>query len=118
MASAEPDPLAGLFGLRLPPDVPGQALADGAAALGVGLALAALLAPLVLRLTRPRPRAPDLDTQLAALSSQPEPIRVPALLSLLAERAPDAAARFQPDLYRPGGLPTADQVEQALREAG
>ena len=118
MAGPEPDPLAGLHGFRLPPDVPLQGLADAAAALGVGLALAALLAPLVLRLTARRPKAPSVETRIAALKTEPDAIRVPALLSLLQSRAPEAADRFRADLYRPGGLPGAEAVEQALREAG
>lgn len=115
--AAEPDPLAGLYGLRLPPDVPWQAVADVAAALGIGLALAAVTAPLVLRLTRRRARPPDLGRQIAALADQPDDIRVPALLSLLQARAPEAVHRFHADLYRPGGLPLAAEVERALREA-
>lgn len=116
VAPPDGDPLAGLYGLRLPPDVPFQGLADLAAALGVGLALAALLAPLVLRLTRPRPVAPDLDSAIAALADQPDDIRIPALLNLAARDAPRAAARFRADLYRPGGLPPAAEIERALRE--
>ena len=117
MAGPEPDPLAGLHGFRLPPDVPLQALADSAAALGIGLALAALLAPLALRLTRRRARPPDLRARVLALRAQPDEIRVPALLTLLQSRAPEAAARYREGLYRPGGLPDPAELERALAEA-
>ena len=114
----EPDPLIGLHGLRLPPDVPFQALADLCAALGIGLLLAWLLSPLLGRLTLRRARPPSLDDQIAALSDLPDDRRIPALLHLLRTRAPEAARRYGDGIYRPGGLPPAAEVEAALRKAG
>lgn len=113
----EPDPLIGLHGLRLPPDAPYQALADLAAALGIGLLLAVLLSPLLSRLTLRRPRSPTLEDQIAALAQLPDDRRIPALLHLLQTRAPEAARRYGDGIYRAGGLPAAEEVEAALRKA-
>ncbi len=115
---ADPDPLVGLHDLRLPPDAPFQAVADLAAALGVGLLLAWLLSPLLSRLTLRRARPVSLEDQIAALATLPDDRRIPALLHLLAKRAPEAARRFGDGIYCPGGLPPAAEVEAALRKAG
>ena len=111
------DPLAGLFGVRLPPDAPFQAIADLSAAAGLGVLAALLIAPLIGRVTQRKARAPTLDEQIDALAQQPVELRVPALLMLLKKHAPDRARAYGVTLYQPGALPDPAEVEQLLREA-
>lgn len=114
-AETQSDPLAGLFGLRLPPDAAAQLPADLLAAMGLGLVLALVLAPLFGLLTRRTPKPQRLEDQIAALARLPEEMRAPALLRLLQDRAPDAVAAFGDRLYLPGQSPDSNEIERVLR---
>lgn len=113
------DPLIGLHDIRLPADAPYQLAADILAALGVGLVFALLLWPVLLWVTRARtPRATSIDAELERLAKAPESTRVPALLRLLEERQPGRSRAFGSDLYAPGKLPSARDLEQIIRQGG
>jgi hypothetical protein len=109
--------LAGLHDIRLPLEAAGGVFAELTAAAGLGLLLALLLAPLVRAATRPRapPTAVGIAGRLAALDRLEGEERREALLRLVAELKPEVLRAMQPAIYRPGGLPTADNLEAALR---
>ncbi|SMX44923.1 hypothetical protein [Actibacterium lipolyticum] len=114
------DLVAGLQDIRLPTDAAGGQVAEFAAAMGLGLFLAfmvALLLPLIMkRSTQTRPET--LAERIDALRTLPPEQRALALLHLLKERAPDAVARMGSGLYAPGGLPDPTALEAELLRAG
>lgn len=111
----EADLMAGLHDIRLPVMALRMQIADLAAAIGLGLLLAILLARLAAGLTKRPARAPSVTDRLDDLSDLPGPDRQIALVKLLAETAPDQAARLVPDAYASGGLPAPEALERMIR---
>ena len=113
----ETDRLVGLHDIRLPADAPYQLLTDLLAALGAGLLFALLMWPLLLWVTQGRtaPRS-DIEAELDRLAGVPEDMRIPALLQLLEAQQPGKAKRFGADLYAPGRLPDATDIEALIRK--
>ncbi|MHA6264431.1 hypothetical protein ACXYMO_14600 [Arenibacterium sp. CAU 1754] len=110
--------LAGLQDIRLPADAAGGALAEGLAAVGLGICLAVLLG-LILRQTafsRTRPAR-------SAAAGGPSPDDIPqsqdarrmALLRELKQRRPSAYDRLRARIYQPGGLPDIATLEAEVR---
>ena len=102
--------LAGLRDIRLPTEAAGGALAEGIAAAGLGLLLAAGVAQFARLVTaRRRPPAPV---------PSPPPAADPrlALLARLKATRPERFATLAPHLYRPGGLPSLADLRRELGE--
>lgn len=122
MTSGAPDAatlLAGLADIRLPPTAASAVVAEALAALGLGLLLALCLAPVLRRLTAPRPPpvAPELERRLARLDGEDRTARHAGLVRLAAEMHPEILRARAPGIYRPDGLPDADVLERELRQA-
>ncbi|TCP40417.1 hypothetical protein [Rhodovulum marinum] len=108
MAPHEVDTLLeALHPVRLPPEAAGGLPAEALAALGIGLLLAAALAPVLRGLTA-RPR------KIAAPETGTEEDRI-ALLHALKRERPAQFAALRPTLYAPGGLPSAERLRAMLR---
>lgn len=109
--------LTGLHDIRLPLEPAGAVLTEVTAAVGLGLLLALCLAPAVRALTRPKPEAvaSDLGSRMAALDGLDEESRRRALIRLVAELRPESLRAMEPGIYRPGGIPSSDALEAALR---
>ncbi|HEX2019082.1 MAG TPA: hypothetical protein VGO17_09110 [Aurantimonas sp.] len=120
---ADPELIAQLRPVRLPPEWQAFAWADVFAAIAIGV-LAALVLLLVLRLATRRRETPLMVArrELAAASDLPGDERLfrqAALLDRLAgkrSRAAPAAirAKIGEALYRPGGLADPDAVDAAI----
>lgn len=109
---------AGLQDIRLPPDAAGGALAEGLAAVGLGICLAVLLG-LILRQTafsRTRPaQSAAANGPLHDDFPQSEDARRRALMRELKQRRPAAYDRLRALLYQPGGLPDIATLEAEVR---
>ncbi|MCP4070881.1 MAG: hypothetical protein GY742_03965 [Hyphomicrobiales bacterium] len=116
----EVDFLAGLHDIRLPSEAAGGLASEILAALGIGLLLAVcigLLAPLVTKRKSKIP-LPGLPDRIEALKLLPDEGRAIALLHLLKENNPEAAAGFCRNIYSPGGIPQISILENELMKAG
>lgn len=102
--------LAALHPVRLPADADGGLFAEMIAAFGIGLLLAAALMPLARWLGSPRRGAAAPPTEAPA-----DPI---GLLHALKRDRPARFDALRPDLYRPGGTPSADRIAAMLRGDG
>lgn len=110
--------LNGLQDIRLPPGGAFDGLADLLAAAGLGLAIAACLVLLLsLGLKAAPRRRPSAHARLDALRALPEDQRVPALLMELSDRDRAAAQKYREAAYKPGPLPSADDLEDLIRKA-
>ena len=112
-ALSEEAMLAGLRDIRLPPDAAGGFAAELLAAVALGLILA-VVAGWMLRMLRAAPRLRHAPPPQRAAALSPDQTRL-ALLHDLKTRRPDIFARYAPSLYRPGGLPDAEELERALK---
>lgn len=105
--------LAGLRDIRLPDIAPGGLIAEIAVAVGFGLLVGCVfsfLLPLISRNTRET--AISLRDQLSLISTLPEPERSIALLHLIRQMNPEAAASLKDRLYRRDGFPGSGELEQ------
>ncbi len=106
--------LRGLQDIRLPGEAAGGVLAEGLAALGLGLllalALSVILRPLMDR--KPKAHVETLDDRIEAALALPEGDRQLALLRLLAQH--DAV---DPAIYALDGLPDTDALLARLQQA-
>lgn len=102
--------VAALHPLRLPTDADGGLLAEMLAAFGIGLLLAALVLPLARWLGAPGRRAAAPPPEAPA-----DPI---GLLQALKRARPARFEALRPDLYRPGGVPSAERIAAMLRGDG
>jgi hypothetical protein len=111
------DLVAGLQDLRLPDVAVGGLAADIVVSAAVGLLLAfglGFFLSVVLRRGARGEVPVRLADQIRDLRGLPEEERMVALLHLLAERDPVAAAQLRDRLYRAGAFPDVVELEERL----
>ncbi len=117
-ALSEDAMLAGLRDIRLPPEAAGGLVAEGLAALALGLLLALAIGSVLRLLSRARQLDAGVPDPLARIAALPEEDQRLALMALLKTRAPERFAELSATLYRPGGLPGLEVLRAEVQRHG